>query len=64
MDCPHPVRPTVGAHHLGGVVAEVVAEMLAILKRVAAHEYIMEREFGYTFAAEVRRVIKKAEGDA
>jgi hypothetical protein len=54
----------VGAHHLGGVVAEVVAEMLAILKRVAAHEYIMEREFGYTFAAEVRRVIKKAEGDA
>jgi len=43
---------------------EMLPEMLAILKRIAAHEYIVEREFGHTFAAEVWRVIKKAEGGA
>ena len=70
MDRPHPVRPVVGAHRRRGVsalevvVTELEEEMLACLKAIAGNEHVMHWGIGQALNARIRRVIKKAEGDA
>lgn len=42
---------------------ELAGEMLALLESIAARDHVMEREFGQSFAARVRRVVKAAKGE-
>lgn len=44
-------------------VQELAGEMLALLESIAARDHVMEREFGQSFAARVRRVAKAARGE-
>ena len=56
-------RTAVQAHEQAAHVRGLAFEMLALLESIAARDHVMEREFGQSFAARVRRVVKAAKGE-